>query len=300
MQNIQFQYYPAKVNIPEPLGMVTLYEFLKANQNPNQKTKDVFRRIAEAEEKGDLKEKATLKQENLYYFTPCVVSNGLGRKYSDIVKFTGLLVLDFDHIEYANEFKYFIFNQFNCIIAGWLSPSKKGVKFLVKIPVVSSTDEFKSYFYGIAIEMEKYKGFDGSGQNCILPLFLSYDQDLLFRQNPEFWLKKGKKINEFVASNTAVVKIEVGEGDAAKIKKIIISLVDKIIDNGHPQIRASAVTLGGYVASGYIDQYEAESFINSLIQNNSYLRKGVAGYCKTAKTAIQTGMKSQLFLKDNQ
>jgi len=299
MNQIEFQYYPAKVNIPEPLGMVTLFEFLKANQNPSEKTKDVFRRIAEAEANGNLKEKAKLKQENLYYFTPCVVSNGQGRKYSDIVKFTGLMVLDFDHIAHAVAFKYYIFDLFKCVVAGWLSPSKKGVKFLVKIPVVSSTDEFKAYFYGLAIEMEKYKGFDGSGQNCILPLFLSYDEDLLFRENPDTWTRKGKKINEFQASDIVPVKVEAGSSEKLQVQRIILSLVEKIIDNGHPQIRAAAVTLGGYVATGYIDFHEAESFIFNLIQNNSYLRKGVEGYQKTAKTAIQTGMKSQLFLKDN-
>jgi len=299
MSKIYFQYYPAKVNVPEPLGTVTLFEFLKANQNPNDKTKDVFRRIAEAEANGNQKEKAKLKQENLYYFTPCVVSNGQGRKYSDIVSFTGLLVLDFDHIENAVAFKYYIFQNYDCIIAAWLSPSKKGVKFLVKIPVVSSTDEFKAYFYGLAIEMDKYKGFDGSGQNCILPLFLSYDEDLLYRDDAVEWTVKGKKINEFQVSEITPVKVQAGNTEKLQVQRIILSLVNKIIDNGHPQIRAAAITLGGYVATGYIEFHEAESFIFSLIQNNSYLRKGVEGYQKTAKSAIQIGMKSQLFLKDN-
>ncbi|QHB38478.1 N-domain protein [Flavobacterium phage vB_FspM_lotta8-1] len=297
---IEFQFYPAKVNVPEPLGTVTLFEFLKANQNPSEQIKDIFRRIAEAEASGNLKEKAALKQENLYYFTPCVVSNGKGRKYTDIVKFTGLLVLDFDHIEHAEAFKYYLFEQYTCIIAGWVSPSKKGVKFLVQIPEVKTTDEFKAYFYGIGIELQHFKGFDGSGQNCILPLFLSYDKDLIYRENATTWTKKGKKVNEFKASEVEAVKIEAGDGDKEQVQRIILSLVEKIIDNGHPQIRAAAVTLGGYIATGYIDQIEGELFINSLIQNNSYLRKGVQGYCKTAKTAIQQGMLSQLKLKKHQ
>jgi hypothetical protein len=293
---LKFQFYPARVNSKKPLGEVTLFEFLKANQNPSDQIKTVFAQIAQAEAVGDMKTKAELKQSFLYYFTPCVWTDGQGRGYSNILTFTGLLVLDFDHIENASEFKYYLFNEYDCILAGWLSPSKKGVKFLVKIPVVSSVDEFKTYFYGIAMEMEKYKGFDGTGQNAILPLFLSYDPDLLYREQPTTWNRRGKMMNAFVASAVPVVPVNIGEGDKARVQRIIIRLFDSIVSDGHPQVRSAGVTLGGYVASGYIDQSESEEFIYSLIQNNSYLRKGISGYQKTAKTAIQTGTLSQLTL----
>lgn len=296
---VEFQFYPARVETKKPLGTVNLHEMLRANRNPSERLKRIFSLIKIAEDYGNAKRKASLKQNNLFYFTPCVVSNGQGRKYSDIVAFTGYLVLDFDHIDNAQAFKYYLFGKYSCIIAGWLSPSKRGVKFIVKIPIVKTTDEFKSYFYGLAIEMQAFKGFDGSSQNCFLPLFLSYDEDLLFREDATEWTIKGKKINEFQASDVQAVKVQTGEGDLARVQKIIVGLVDRIIDNGHPQIRAAAVTLGGYIASGYIDQHEGESFIYSLIQNNSYLHKGVEGYQKTAKTAIQTGMNSQLFLKQS-
>lgn len=293
---LKFQFYPARVNSKKPIGEVTLFEFLKANQNPNEQIKTIFAQIAQAEADGDNKRKAELKQENLFYFTPCVWTDGQGRSYSNILSFTGLLVLDFDHIENASEFKYYIFNSFPSVVAGWLSPSKKGVKFLVKIPVVNTTDEFKSYFYGIGLEMEKFKGFDGTGQNAILPLFLSYDPDLLFRDDAEVWTRRGKMLNAFKVSDAPAVPVTIGEGDQARVQKIIIALIDKIVSDGHPQVRSAGVTLGGYVASGYIGQAEAESFINSLIQNNSYLRKGISGYQITAKTAIQKGTLSQLTL----
>jgi hypothetical protein len=163
--------------------------------------------------------------------------------------------------------------------------------------VVQTIDEFKAYFYGIGLEMEKYKGFDGTGQNCVLPLFLSVDPDLLYRDNFTTWNQKGKKKDEFIPNTAEPIKVDTTDEDKAQVQRIIISAVDKIFDNGHPQIRAAAVVLGGYVATGYISHGEAESFIFNLIKNNSYLRKGVDGYCKTAKTAIQLGSKSQLFLK---
>jgi hypothetical protein len=294
---VKFQFYPARVNSKKPIGEVTLLEFLKANQDPNDEIKAVFAQIAQAEANGDQKQKAFLKQSFLYYFTPCVWTDGQGRSYDNILSFTGLAVLDFDHIENANEFKYFIFNSFPSVVAGWLSPSKKGCKFLVKIPVVKTVDEFKSYFYGLGLEMENFKGFDGTGQNAILPLFLSYDPDLLYRENAETWTKRGKMLNAFVASSAPLVPVQVGEGDQARVQRIIIKLFEAIVSDGHPQVRSAGVTLGGYVASGYMDQASAENFINSLIQNNSYLRKGISGYQITAKTAIQKGMLSQLTLQ---
>lgn len=307
MLNPEFYFYPARVESKLPIGVVSMFEMLRANMNPNDHVKDIFRRIAECEINGDKALKAKLKQENLYYFTPCVYTNGLGRGYKDITGFTGLLVLDFDHLEHAHELKYYLFNKYKSIIAGWLSPSKKGIKFLVRIPVIKKEteilspeakeiNEFKSYFYGVALEMQKYKGFDGTGQNCILPLFLSYDPDLLYRPDAEIWTQKGKKIDEFIPSNYEPVTVKVEEGDKGRVQQRIINAVNLIIDNGHPQIRSAGVLLGGYVSSGYIDKMEAESFIFDLIRNNSYLRKGIDGYCKTAKTAIETGMKSQLFL----
>jgi hypothetical protein len=103
-------------------------------------------------------------------------------------------------------------------------------------------------------------------------------------------------MNAFVVSAVPVVPVNIGEGDKARVQRIIIKLFDAIVSDGHPQVRSAGVTLGGYVASGYIDQSESEEFIYSLIQNNSYLRKGISGYQKTAKTAIQTGTLSQLTL----
>lgn len=306
---IEFPYYPAHVNSKKPLGTVTLEEFINANKNPNEHIKNIFNQIAAAEVAGDIKLKATLKQGNLFYFTPCVRTDNEGRGYVNVTGFNGIAVLDFDHIDNAEDFKQFVFDTYKFVICAFLSPSKKGVKFLVKIPVIQKNTpgplwaeapemlEFKSYFFGLALEFEQYNGFDGTGQNCVLPLFLSWDPDLLQRSYADTWTKRGKKINAFLPSDYAPVVIESTGDDKEHVKRIIMSAIDKIVDNGHPQLRAAAVTLGGYIATGYIDKNEGVNFINQLIQNNSYLKKGVSGYQKTAATAIDKGMLSQLFLE---
>ena len=295
--SLYFQFYPAQIKSKRPIGTVTLDDFIKAVKEPNDKIKEIFRLIAQAEAVRDDAAKAKLKQENLFYFTPCVYTDGLGRSYSNIGHFNGLAVLDFDHIEDAETFKNYVFYNYNCVICGLLSPSKKGVKFLVKIPVVKSVDEFKEYFFGLGVEFEKFKGWDGSGQNPILPLFLSYDPELLYRSDAVEWIKKGKMLNAFKEAVAPAIKIDTTDEDKRRVCENIKKAFDCIIDNGHPQVRAAGVSLGGYVASGYLDKYEAETFIYSLIASNNYLSKGIDGYKKTARTAIETGLKSQLFLR---
>jgi hypothetical protein len=292
-----FHFYPATVNSKRPAGTIDLKGFVNANKNPSDKIKEVFRQIAAAEAIRDDAAKAKLKQENLFYFTPCVYTDGLGRGYANIKLFNGVAVLDFDHIENAESFKHFIFENYLSVICSYLSPSKKGVKVLVKIPVVNSVDEFKEYYFGLGTEFEKFNGFDGTGQNCVLPLFLSYDPDLLYRENAVEWNKKGKMLNAFKASDLPAVQIVTDDAQKARVFENIKKAIDAINDNGHPQVRAAGVSLGGYVASGYLDSLEAVSFIASLIASNSYLSKGVDGYIKTAKTAIDAGSKSQLLLK---
>ena len=109
-----------------------------------------------ADEKGDMAIKAELKT-SLYSFTPCVRVEGR-RRYADIKNFTGLLALDFDKLEmeYAKEFKTALFNEYSFIIAAWLSPSRHGVRALVKIPIVQSVGEFKEHFNAVSNTLSIY------------------------------------------------------------------------------------------------------------------------------------------------
>lgn len=296
LKSIEFQYYPARVESKKPLGWIDLEYFCNAIREPRDDIKRVFNEIAQCEITGDMDTKATLKQENLFYFTPCIKSDGLGRSYSNIESWNGIAVLDFDHIENATSFKQFIFEKYKSVICGFLSPSKKGVKFLVRIPEVSSIDEFKQYFYGLGLKLDRYKGWDGSGQNCILPLFLSWDPDILIREEPHIWQLKGKKADFFSTKETIAVDIVTTDEDKKIILNNIQTAFQGISSNGHPQMRAACISLGGYVAGGYLSEAEAISFVFQLIESNGYLSKGIPGYKKTAQAAIKKGQEKLLKL----
>jgi hypothetical protein len=292
---IQFQYFSNNIGSTKPIGYLTLKQFIQAHRNPKAETKAVFEQIAICETKGDMERKAESKQNNLYFFTPCVNLNG-GRKYADIINFTGLLVLDFDHIDNAVAMKEHLFNEYEFVVCAWLSPSKKGVKALVKIPEPSDIKDFKRSFNAITEIMEIYDGFDVCNKNAVLPLFQSYDPDLLYRDDATtFEGKKEVEEYKYEAPLNPII-IDPSEKDKQSVLNIITHSINKIQDEGHPQLRGASIMLGGYVASGYVSFYEAEQWIYNLIESNGYLRKGITGYKKTASWGINEGTKRQLTL----
>jgi hypothetical protein len=289
---MKFNYYESDIRKSEPLGSITLERFIDAISNPKPKFKDIFSRIYNAGKSGNLEEKNKLKT-HLYSFTPCVFIEGK-RRYSNIKNFTGLLVLDFDGLQenYCHEFKQFLFDQYPFIIACWLSASKCGVRALVKIPICNSVDEFKLYFNGISFyHMDQFNGFDHAPKNPVLPLFLSYDADLLFRPFAE----------EFSTKYSPVAPLPIQQyfssANPTAVEKIITSSINKITGNGHPQLRAASFALGGYVGAGYIDYQNAENLITNLIHHNGYLSKKPKTYIRTAKEMILKGATKPLYLK---
>lgn len=289
MLDTKFQYFSANIKKPNAIDYITLKNFLRATKYPKKNVKEILKDIG----KGNKSRKI-----ELFSFTPCV-NLRKRRAYKDIIKFTGLLVLDFDHIENAKDLKEHIFNEFSCVIASWISPSLKGVKALAKIPIVNTIDEFKAYYWGIADKMMEFDGFDTTGQNAVLPLFISYDKDILIRNNPTTWTKKGNNPKAFKPVEQRVStapKFEPTELHNRRVIGIIKSQMSKATNNGHPTVRSSSLNIGGYVASGYINFHEALSLMYFLIETNSYLQKGISGYKKTAMFFINEGMKAPLNL----
>lgn len=290
---IVFNYYEADIKRSQALGDVTLERFLATIKFPKKTTKEIFTEIREAHEAGDMKRKAELKYK-LFSFTPCVYVSGR-RKYKNIQRWTGLMMLDFDKLQsvsYSKEFKEWLFGEYKCIVAAWLSASGLGVRALVRIPVVHSVGEFKEFFHGIQLELEAYIGWDRAPQNCILPCFLSYDPELLHRTDAKEWL--GRYIPP-PASPPTVQYIVTDRTE--QIDKRISSAINKIVDNGHPQLRAAAYVLGGYVGGGQIDIATAIAMMESKIDSNSYLRQKASVYKKTSAQMIKKGMHQPLFVK---
>ena len=297
MNDILFQYYGSDIRNTTPLGCVSLDYWIQSMVNPKPEFKDIFEKIQIASLSNNKAEKDELKR-HLYFFTPAVLVNSK-RRYSDINRFTGLLTVDFDglEIDYAKEFKEALFKEYKFIICSWLSASKKGVRALIKIPISKNVNEFKSYYNAIREELSIYNGFDVATQNAVLPMFMSYDTEILFRNDYTEWNKK------YTAPEPLKIQQYFVNESNSNIDKIVISGVNKITSNGHPQLRAVAFALGGYISAGYITESNAIQLIENCINNNSYLNRRHNGlqmaevYKTTAKTMIINGQFKPLFIK---
>jgi hypothetical protein len=285
-----FNYYEADIKRSMPLGTVTLGYVLNAIKNPKKDIRHVFEQIRIAEEAKDMATKNQLKT-HLYSFTPCVRVEG-ARKYANIINFTGLLVLDFDHLEHsiAIEFKEYLFNEYKFIYSVWLSASRHGVRAIVNIPTCTSVDDYKGYFGGIEKKLEGYNGFDSAPKNCILPMFISYDADILVRESPDQWTGK------YVKLVPPPVKQYIVDDKTSSIEKIIAKKIIPITDNGHPQLRAAAYLMGGYTGAGYIERDVAISILHHLIDTNAYLSQKAEVYKKTAIQMVDSGINTPTYL----
>src|SRR5699024_6757504 len=182
---VNFQYFSGNILSSKPLGNVSLDYFVESIKKPKESIKSVFNEIAKCETEKNWKRKAELKQNNLFFFTPSVIFNDKGRSYNDITEFTGIMVIEFDHVGGDVEAKRDrLFNSLDSVICCFVSPSKNGYKALINIPKVNSVEEYKEYYCGIAHYLEGMKSFDDSNINCSLPLFLSWDSGILYRKNP--------------------------------------------------------------------------------------------------------------------
>ena len=307
MQSIldtKIQYFEGKIWKTSPLGKVTLKQFIQSHKDPKEKIKKVFNKIAEAERNKDWETKGKLKQENLYYFTPCVNLDGSGRSYENIESFNGLLVLDFDHLEInADEFRDRLFNAYKWIACAYKSPSGNGVKTIVNIPQVNTVEQFKEYFYAIAYKMEKVKSFDVSCANPVLPLFFSWDENIKWREKPEIFTQRGGKHNEFRAYTGDFEEIDdVTDADKKEVLTKAYNVIKRADEDntGHPNVKSSAILIGGYVSSGYLTYDEAENYIFKWIEESPYLSAKENTYKKTAKAMITKGTSAPLYLNRHQ
>lgn len=297
IDTVSFQFFPARIWEAKPLGTLTLRLFLDRLKNPTQETVEVIEKIKIAAKTDDLKEKDRLKQNFLYSFVPSVILDGNGRGLINIIDYNPIMLVEFDKINHASELKQRLFNNLKSVLAAWISPSGRGLKLLIRIPKPKSVENYKEYYCGLAYYLSQYEGFDGVNYNIVLPLFLSYDRDILIREDAEEWTQRGGKISAFkVYEGELNVPEEINDKIKNRIVDKITYLVNQIDDNAHPKIRNIATVLGGYCSQyGFLIE-KADDLICNLISKNSYMKKNINGYCRTAKDFIRKGYLSPLEL----
>lgn len=292
---VSFQFFPAKIWEAHPLGELTLRQFLDVHKNPKQSTVDIIEQIKTASKNKDLKLKDALKQNNLYSFVPSVKLDGNGRGLVNIIDYNPVMMVEFDKISHAKQLKERLFNNLKSVIAAWISPSGSGLKLLIRIPKPTSVEEYKAYYCALAYYLSQYEGFDGVNYNIVLPLFLSFDRDILVREDAEEWTQKGGKLNSFKPfEGDFEVPENIDDKTRDRIIQKITYLVSQIDDNAHPKIRNIATVFGGLCSQYGFEIEEADNLICDLISENEYMKKNVRGYCKTSKEFLRKGFLSPI------
>ena len=303
--NPVFQYYPGDIRDCKPTGWITLLDFIRAQRSP--KDVKIFAKIAKCESyyqecrnAGDHDRAARWKEVKSWYkrklnfLTPCVHIRSW-RNNDNIIRFTGLAVLDFDHLtlEQAAQVKEEVYHLYSVVVCCWFSPSKHGVKALMRIPIVSSVDEFHQYYEAIINEFQQYPGFDTSNKNSVLPLFRSYDPDILYREGAEVWDIKADPPPEQKVYIPAAPAVNHSDADinwkSGILWQGLKTAVDRITDNHHVPLRNIARTYGGYCPR-YLNKEDLIAFLDRVVDGSSYMKADAANYKRTIRQSVEYGM----------
>jgi hypothetical protein len=258
----------------------------------------------------DKKVKSELKSK-LFYFTPSIkIPIGSRRKYSNIESWTGVMQLDFDGEDKAEELKEYLWENFPYLYTVYISPSGKGVKALMRIPIVDSVISYKELFLAV----EKYfhdlgvDSFDHAPYNPILPLYLSHDKDIKVNWDPEVWtdtmaladIKTFHNLSTEIPDRPPSFDDETVYKSIPYFRRITMDIFERKVDEivsepGHHRWRDACLVLGSRVSGGYITLSDAEDIMKRKLFTNSYLAKGIKGYLRTGYWALDQGQKNPKF-----
>jgi hypothetical protein len=287
---------------PKPLGLIDLDQLVNEIRNPDKQTLETLFKIREltkelenlSPESEQFKNKDRTKgelKETLRSYTPGGTFH-TWKKGGNLIKGSGIAILDYDHIKEPETFRDQMFEYYPFFILSFLSPSKDGVKFLVKIPIVQSPGEFKQYYSTLFDEFSVYPNLDPSNSDITRLMFTSYDTEILVRpyNKAEVW--------DIKATPQPVVKhtpINYDKETLSKQQLHAYNIMNRRFRNitsgeRHPRVRGLAILMGGYVAAGLYSEPEAVDILINMVRANSYLNAKAYKYEATIKTAIIYGI----------
>lgn len=176
---------PATLAPYQTLSLQEVYHVIATNK----KLKQLTGQVRLAAQNGDAQTCRLLKQERLPYVTPCGVFT---RRRSDCLKeLSGLVVVDIDHLESAEEAEKLRQQLFDdpylCPALVFISPTGRGVKAFVPYPAAQDTAgairQAMDYVHCMydADSPSSAKGVDTSGKDIVRACFLCHDPGALLR-----------------------------------------------------------------------------------------------------------------------
>lgn len=262
--------------------MVTIFKDFNETKTPHylpiekvlQRIKDckIHSKIDELRNEQDEKRRGELKKK-----LPCICFSGTFTSRSDkaITEHSGYIILDFDKLDNAEDFKMGL-KRFSFIYSAFISPSGNGVKAVAKIPPI--IEKHRGYYRGI---LKVFPELDSTSINESRICFESVDKDLwINHEATEFT----DYIEEKAKQLTATKQKKATKTDYSKVN-ISLEMIRNSIDGGkHATLLKAAKLMGGYIATGYVEESEAIRLLEKEIND-----KGVDSF-ETARQTIIDGI----------
>lgn len=281
-------------------GVITLSSLLMSIKNPKRNVEKLIDEIRVTSNK-------SLKRElksRLPGFTIQSFNDGKRRAYNNITHFSGLMVLDFDGIEVkmnAIELKTFLFETYPFIISSFISPSG-AVKCIISIPKAKNINDYKSYHRAINKHFKQYIGWDDTTKNAVLIMYLTYDKNILIREDAIIFNEKLEK-NTVLKNNNCIRFTQTISKNSIVYKARVLSYIETIfngiINNGHPQVIRLSSKLGSFTSYYNLNSYELQNWMNIKIEKHPYLSKDPNNYKTTEKRFFKEGYLIPLQLPNN-
>lgn len=197
------------------------------------------------------------------------------REDSSVVKHSGVFAIDFDKCDIPNKMDQLKKDPY--VLAVWLGPSGKGVKGLVKCP--ESVENHTQYYTAF---LDRYPDLDSTSRNIGRGQYESYDPNIFVNWNSLVW---DKKLTEEQRKKNK-------EKDANKRGNKIISTAVGMVrasydGTKHESLRNAAVLLGGYIATGRVNEEEAIKVLEDEIKAKN--PKDFGGAQNTIRDGIEFG-----------
>lgn len=200
------------------------------------------------------------------------------RSKEGLIKSSGLLIGDFDHVKDMDELERRITSKSYCF-ANFRSPSNDGFKTLFRIPRVKDDKEYKLYFKMLS---KDFPELDQSGKDISRACFFTHDPKMYLNKHAtEYRLPDKRKLYE--------VK------DWDNVNKALRKIEDAVDGEKHLVRTKIGYLFGGWVAAKALSYDDALSLLEASVAKNT---TDFSAAMKTIRECLMAGMSKPLSMHE--